>query len=413
MSSAPGVVAVVQRAVERDVNNHAEHEDRETAFGAGETFSERLAAQIGLRPVSDRQRMLAAFLIGNLDEAGYLRRDLYAISSDLAFGQGVEVGEEELEKVLSIVQQLDPAGVGARDLRECLLIQIDRKLDAKTGEAQPALSLAHRILEEQFEAFTKKHFDKLVARLEVDEDALRAAMEEITRLNPKPGNSGSDNARPIQAVVPDFHVSVEGDELRLQINGRNAPELRVSNEYRDIMEGYSAAKNPDRSQKEAITFVKRKVDAAKWFIDAIRQRQQTMFNTMYAIMNYQYDYFLTGDQKRLRPMILKDIADITGLDISTVSRVANSKYVQTEFGTKRLKDFFSESLQTADGEEVSTLEVKKILTEIINGENKRKPYSDEKLKNLLQEKGYNIARRTVAKYREQLNIPVARLRKEL
>lgn len=395
------------------VNNHAEHEDRETAFGAGETFSERLAAQIGLRPVSDRQRMLAAFLIGNLDEAGYLRRDLYAISSDLAFGQGLEVDEEELEEVLHIVQELDPAGVGARDLRECLLIQIDRKLDAKTGGAQPALSLAHRILEEQFEAFTKKHYDKLVARLEVDEDTLRAAMEEITRLNPKPGNSGADNARPIQAVVPDFYVSVEGDELRLQINGRNAPELRVSNEYRDMMEGYSAAKNPDRSQKDAITFVKRKVDAAKWFIDAIKQRQNTLRITMQAILEIQRDYFLTGDETDLKPMILKDIADRIQMDISTVSRVANSKYVQTPYGTFLLKTLFSESLTTDSGEEVSTREVKKILEEAVESEDKRKPLSDEKLMQVLQDKGYRIARRTVAKYREQLGIPVARLRKEL
>lgn len=318
-----------------------------------------------------------------------------------------------MEEVLHIVQELDPAGVGARDLRECLLIQIDRKLDAKTGGAQPALSLAHRILEEQFEAFTKKHYDKLVARLEVDEDTLRAAMEEITRLNPKPGNSEADNARPIQAVVPDFHVSVEGDELRLQINGRNAPELRVSNEYRDMMEGYSAAKNPDRSQKDAITFVKRKVDAAKWFIDAIKQRQNTLRITMQAILEIQRDYFLTGDETDLKPMILKDIADRIQMDISTVSRVANSKYVQTPYGTFLLKTLFSESLTTDSGEEVSTREVKKILEEAVESEDKRKPLSDEKLMQVLQDKGYRIARRTVAKYREQLGIPVARLRKEL
>ena len=395
------------------VNNHAEHEDRETAFGAGETFAERLAAQIGLRPVTDRQRMLAAFLIGNLDEAGYLRRDLYAISSDLAFGQGSEVDEEELEVVLELVQELDPPGVGARDLRECLLLQVDRKLDATTGEANEALGLAHRILEEQFEAFTKKHYDKLTARLEVGEDALREAMAEITRLNPKPGNSGADNARPVQAVVPDFHISVEGDELRLQINGRNAPELRVSGEYREMMEGYAAAKSPDRSQKEAITFVKRKVDAAKWFIDAIKQRQNTLRVTMQAIMQLQEAYFLSGDETDLKPMILKDVAERINMDISTVSRVANSKYVQTPYGTFLLKTLFSESLSTESGEEVSTREVKKILEEAVEAEEKRKPLSDEKLMKVLQEKGYKIARRTVAKYREQLGIPVARLRKEL
>ncbi|MBL6645362.1 MAG: RNA polymerase factor sigma-54 [Flavobacteriales bacterium] len=395
------------------VNNHAEHEDRETAFGAGETFSDRLIAQVGLRPVSDRQRMLATFLIGNLDEAGYLRRDLYAISSDLAFGQGVEVSEEELEAVLEMVHQLDPAGVGARDLRECLLLQIDRKLEGQDADGTPALRLARRILEEQFDAFTKKHYDKLVARFEVGEDALRAAVAEITRLNPKPGNSGSDNARPIQAVVPDFHVSVEGDELRLQINGRNAPELKVSQDYQEMMQGYAAAKDPDRAQKEAITFVKRKVDAAKWFIDAIKQRQNTLRVTMQAILQIQEAYFLTGDETDLKPMILKDVAERINMDISTVSRVANSKYVQTPYGTFLLKSLFSESLTTESGEEVSTREVKKILEEAVEAEDKRKPLSDEKLMNVLQEKGYRIARRTVAKYREQLGIPVARLRKEL
>lgn len=395
------------------VNNHAEHEDRETAFGAGETFSDRLIAQVGLRPVSDRQRMLATFLIGNLDEAGYLRRDLYAISSDLAFGQGVEVSEEELEAVLDMVHQLDPAGVGARDLQECLLLQIDRKLEGQDADGTPALRLARRILEEQFDAFTKKHYDKLVARFEVEEDALRAAMAEITRLNPKPGNSGADNARPIQAVVPDFHVSVEGDELRLQINGRNAPELKVSQDYREMMQGYATAKDPDRAQKEAITFVKRKVDAAKWFIDAIKQRQNTLRVTMQAILQIQEAYFLTGDETDLKPMILKDVAERINMDISTVSRVANSKYVQTPYGTFLLKSLFSESLTTESGEEVSTREVKKILEEAVEAEDKRKPLSDEKLMNVLQEKGYRIARRTVAKYREQLGIPVARLRKEL
>jgi RNA polymerase sigma-54 factor len=357
--------------------------------------------------------MLAGFLIGNLDGAGYLRRDLYAITSDLAFGQGVEVEEEELEAVLEMIQNLDPAGVGARDLRECLLLQIDRKLEALNGGEHTPLALAHRILEEQFEAFTKKHYDKLVARLDADEDALREAMSEITRLNPKPGNSGADNTRPIQAVVPDFHVAVEGDELRLQINGRNAPELRVSGEYRDMMEGYAAAKDPDRSQKEAITFVKRKVDAAKWFIDAIKQRQNTLRITMQAIMQLQEAYFLSGDETQLKPMILKDIAERIQMDISTVSRVANSKYVQTPYGTFLLKTLFSESLTTDSGEEVSTREVKKILEEAAASEDKRKPLSDEKLMQVLQEKGYKIARRTVAKYREQLGIPVARLRKEL
>ena len=275
------------------------------------------------------------------------------------------------------------------------------------------MRLAKRILLEQFDAFTKKHFDKLILRLDIEEDALREAMSEITRLNPKPGNSGSDSSRPIQAVVPDFHVTVEGDVLRLSINGRNAPELKVSSEYREMMAGYAAAKNPDRSQKEAITFVKRKVDAAKWFIDAIHQRRNTLKITMEAILNLQEAYFLSGDETDLKPMILKDIAERIDMDISTVSRVANSKYVQTPYGTFLLKTLFSESLATESGEEVSTREVKKILDDAVKDEDKRKPLSDEKLMKVLQDKGYKIARRTVAKYREQLGIPVARLRKEL
>lgn len=393
------------------VNNHREEEDRDLPFGAGESFAERLTAQMGLRPVTDRQRLLATFLIGNLDEAGYLRRDLYSITSDLAFGQGIEVEEEELELVLDMVQQLDPAGIGARDLQECLVLQIQRKLES--AEEEGSLRLAKRILLEQFDAFTKKHFDKLILRLDIEEDALREAMLEITRLNPKPGNSGSDSSRPIQAVVPDFHVSVEGDALRLSINGRNAPELKVSSEYREMMAGYAAAKNPDRSQKEAITFVKRKVDAAKWFIDAIHQRRNTLKITMEAILNLQEAYFLSGDETDLKPMILKDIAERIDMDISTVSRVANSKYVQTPYGTFLLKTLFSESLATESGEEVSTREVKKILDDAVKDEDKRKPLSDEKLMKVLQDKGYKIARRTVAKYREQLGIPVARLRKQL
>ena len=393
------------------VNNHREDEDRDLPFGAGQTFTERLGAQIGLRPVTDRQRLLASFLIGNLDEAGYLRRDLYSISSDLAFGQGIEVEEAELEDVLDMVQELDPAGVGARDLQECLLLQVDRKLESSPADVP--LLLAQRMLAEQFDAFTKKHYDKLLSRLDVEEEALKEAIEEITRLNPKPGNSGSDSARVIQAVVPDFQVTVEDDELRLQIHGRNAPELRVSSEYREMMAGYAAAKKPDKAQKEAITFVKRKVDAAKWFIDAIQQRRNTLRVTMQAILQHQEAYFLTGDETQLKPMILKDIAEIIGMDISTVSRVANSKYVQTPYGTFLLKSLFSESLSTDSGEEVSTREVKKILEEAVGEEDKKKPLSDEKLMQVLQDKGYQIARRTVAKYREQLGIPVARLRKEL
>ena len=327
------------------VNNHGEDEDRDLPFGAGETFAERLTAQVGLRPVTDRQRLLASFLIGNPTRPAICAGTCIP-SRRTSLGQGIEV-EEELEAVLGIVQQLDPAGVGARDLQECLLLQLDRKLESAPEDGP--LRLAHRMLSEQFDAFTKKHYDKLISRLEVEEDMLKAAIEEITRLNPKPGNSGSDSSRPIQAVVPDFQVSVEGDALRLQINGRNAPELRVSNEYREMMAGYAAAKKPDRAQKEAITFVKRKVDAAKWFIDAINQRRNTLKITMEAIMEHQEAYFLTGDETELKPMILKDIAERIGMDISTVSRVANSKYVQTPYGTFLLKTLFSESLSRTAG----------------------------------------------------------------
>ena len=393
------------------VNNHREDEDRDLPFGAGQTFAERLGAQIGLRPVTDRQRLLASFLIGNLDEAGYLRRDLYSISSDLAFGQGIEVEEAELEDVLDIVQELDPAGVGARDLQECLLLQVDRKLESSPADVP--LLLARRMLAEQFDAFTKKHYDKLQTALDLTEDDLRAALEELTRLNPKPGNAGSESSRVVHHVIPDFLLSVDGEDIVLQLNGRNAPELRVSRTYRDMMDTYAQGGRQDKATKEALTFVKQKVDAAKWFVDAIAQRQKTLTQTMQAIVAHQRAYFLSGDEVDLKPMILKDIAERIGMDISTVSRVANSKYVQTPYGTLSLKSFFSEGISTDSGEEVSSREVKKILKDAISEEDKRKPLSDEKLGVLLNAKGYNIARRTVAKYREQLGIPVARLRKEL
>ena len=321
--------------------------------------------------------------------------------------------------VLKKVQTFEPAGIGAQDLQECLLLQLDRKIGSRdvtenySEDDLRYLKLAYTIIDKYFEEFSKKHYNKLLRQLSLFRDDLRLATEEILKLNPKPGAvyAPSSNLKK-QYIVPDFIIETKSGELELSLNNRNAPELRVNNQYKEMLSAYSANKK-NKKQREAAMFVKQKIDAARWFIDAIKQRQDTMMKTMYTIMQYQYDFFLTGDEKRLRPMILKDIAEITGLDISTVSRVANSKYVQTEFGTKRLKDFFSESLQTTTGEEVSTREVKKILTEIISTENKRKPLSDEKLKNMLQAKGYNIARRTVAKYREQLDIPVARLRKEI
>jgi len=319
---------------------------------------------------------------------------------------------------LDRIQTFEPAGIGAQNLQECLLIQLKRKVNQKDFESESEetikyLNLASTIIESYFEEFSKKHYNKLLRQLSLYRDDLRLATEEILKLNPKPGSVyAPSSSLKKQYIVPDFIIETKSGELELTLNNRNAPELRVNNQYKEMLQNYNANKK-NKKQRDAAIFVKQKIAAARWFIDAIKQRQDTMMKTMYTIMQYQYDFFLTGDEKRLRPMILKDIAEITGLDISTISRVANSKYVQTEFGTKRLKDFFSESLQTTSGEEVSTREVKKILTEIISMEDKRKPYSDEKLKNMLLQKGYNIARRTVAKYREQLGIPVARLRKEI
>lgn len=388
-------------------NKGADDDEKDVPLGSGKTFQELLQSQLGLRNLEENQRTLADHLIGNLDDSGYLRRELPAIVNDLAFTQNIQATTEELEEILLVIQDFDPPGVGARDLRECLLIQI-RKVVNRTEE----VSLAEVVLEKFFDEFSKKHYDKIIKRLGIEDEELKAAVEEIVRLNPKPGNSLRETNKSIQQVVPDFLLQVEDDEFRLQLNQRNAPELRVNKQYREMLEAYSKDKSA-KKDKEAILFVKQKIDSAKWFIDAIRQRQQTLMVTMNAILEYQAEYFLSGDETKIKPMILKDIAEIVGMDISTISRVANSKYIQTPYGTFLLKTFFSESLSTESGEEVSTREVKKILKDSIEGEDKRKPLTDEKLAQLLKEKGYNIARRTVAKYREQLDIPVARLRKEL
>lgn len=400
-------------------NQGADVEDKTIPFSGGTTFLERLHAQLGLLDVPEEARELADHIIGNLDEAGYLRRDLESIVNDLAFTEGKVVERTALEEALCVVQTLDPAGVGARDLKECLQLQLQRKFDSEdrsTAKLSRRISqrIALEILEFHFESFSKKHFERIQKKLDIDEEALKDALTEITQLNPKPGNSGAESSRgtAIQ-VVPDFLLSVEDNELRLQLNQRNAPELRISPMYKEMMETYASGAKTNSQQKDALTFVKQKIDSAKWFVDAIRQRQLTLTLTMQAIVDHQHDYFLSGDETDLRPMILKDIADVVQMDISTVSRVANSKYVQTPYGTFLLKSFFSESLTTETGEEVSSREVKKILQEAIEGEDKRKPLSDEKLGQVLNAKGYNIARRTVAKYREQLGIPVARLRKEL
>ncbi len=399
----------------------ADEEEKTVPIAVERSFHEYLEMQLGLLNIKDeRDLMIAIQLIGSIDDDGYLRRDIVSITDDLLFSLNIEATETEVERLLERIQRFDPPGIGARNLQECLLLQIRQKMEVGEHDEQGVknLRIAARIIHEYFDEFTKKHYPRMQRQLGITEDQLKGAMDEILKLNPKPASGhSSTNERNSQYIVPDFSIEHrDGGRLELTVDSRNVPDLRISEHYKEMLKAYKTSRTigqSDRMQKEAVMFIKQKIDSAKWFIDAIRQREQTMFKTMYAIMQYQYEYFLTGDAKRIKPMILKDIADVTGLDISTVSRVANSKYVQTEYGTKRLKDFFSESLQTSDGDEVSTLEVKKILTDIISAESKRKPLSDEKLKSMLQKRGYNIARRTVAKYREQLNIPVARLRKEL
>lgn len=391
------------------VNNHSKDDDERVIPLSGEqSFHERMMSQLLLVDLDDTQYLIADILIGNLDDAGYLNRELDAIVDDLAFSMNIMVTEEEVEEVLKVIQDLDPAGVGARDLQECLILQINRKQDGDITKFT-----AKKILEDHFEEFTKKHYSQIQKKLEIEEEDLKEAIDEIIKLNPKPGGSSKEAEKNFQQIVPDFMVTEFEGKLELTINGRNAPELRVSKGYETMLRNYSEGAKTTKSDKEAVQFVKQKLEGAKWFIDAIKQRQNTLLFTMTAIMEYQREFFLTGDETQLRPMILKDIADGVGLDISTISRVANSKYVQTNYGIYPLKYFFSESLSTDSGEEVSTREVKKILSDAIEGEEKRKPLTDEKLAELLNEKGYNIARRTIAKYREQLNIPVARLRKEL
>lgn len=364
---------------------------------------------------SEQEEQIALQIIGSIDNDGYLRREIISIMDDLMFTQNVFVEANEVKSMLKRIQQFEPPGIAARDLRECLLIQLNQKLESETltnfDHVQP-MALAQEILEDHFEAFSKKHYDKLQEKLDITEEQLKEAIEEILLLNPKPASGFASNARnDLQYIVPDFTIVNKSGDLELSLNSRNAPALKVNEQYQDMLRTYT--KNKGSDAKSTVQFIKQKIDSARWFIDAIQQRQQTLYKTMFAIMEYQEAYFRSGDERKLRPMILKDIAEITSLDISTISRVVNSKFVQTEFGIKRLKDFFSDSLQTDSGEEVSTIEVKNVLEEIIEQESKRKPLSDEKLAKALQAKGYNIARRTVAKYREQLNIPVARLRKEL
>jgi RNA polymerase sigma-54 factor len=387
-------------------NHSPEADEKAIPLAGGKTFQEVLQQQVALRIKDEQQLIIADHIIGNLDDAGYLRRELFNIVDDLAFSQNIIINEQEIEEVLKTIQELEPYGVGARDLRECLLIQLRKKT-----KTVPIVT-AEEILDRFFEEFTKKHYSKITTRLDITELDVKDALAEIVKLNPKPGNSLIDTNKVTQHIIPDFIVSDNNGEIHLELNNRNAPQLKVNRQYAEMLRAYDQSKRSDRD-KEAIVFVKQKIDSAKWFIDAIKQRQQTLLVTMQAIINYQEAFFRSGDETDLRPMILKDIAEIVNMDISTISRVANSKHVSTPFGTFILKYFFSESLSTDSGEEVSTREVKRILQDAVEQEDKRKPYTDEKLTNILKAKGYNIARRTVAKYREQLNISVARLRKEL
>jgi len=390
-----------------DYSNDDEEDKKEMPIAITSTFYDNLQSQLSLIALDDHDYLVAEQIIGSLDDDGYLRRPVSSVTDDLAFSRNIEASEEDVERMLDVIQHFDPPGIGARDLKECLMLQIKRR-----DQHNPSVKLGTEIIEYYLDEFTRKHYDKLEKSLGITSEELKNAIHEILKLNPKPGDSFADNSKQLQ-VIPDFHIINNDHVLVLTLNAKNAPELKVSRSYQEMFQTYDKATDRDKKMKEAVQFVKQKLDAAKWFIDAIKQRQQTLIKTMNAIMNFQYDYFQEGDERRLKPMILKDIADQIGMDISTVSRVANSKYVQTEFGTYLLKSFFSEAIQTENGEEVSNREVKKILEDCIGAEDKVRPLADEKLTEILKDKGYNIARRTVAKYREQLNIPVARLRKEL
>lgn len=379
-------------------------------YSEGFSLQEHLLEQLQLKKLNENEEILAKYLIGSLDEAGYLRRDIDAIVDDLAFSQNITTSVEELEEALKIVQSLDPVGVGARNLQECLLLQI-----ADKENETEVFKNAKIILEEYFDEFSKRHYSKIIKGMEISSDDIKEAMEAIVKLNPKPGgNFSSSLNKTAQQITPDFILKIIDGEPMVTLNSKNIPLLRVSRTYEDMLRGMKERKEkPSKSEKQAAGFVKQKLDSAKWFIEAIKQRQNTLLSTINAIIGFQKEYFILGDETKLRPMILKDIAELTNLDISTISRVANSKYIQTHFGILPLKFFFSEGMETADGETVSTREIKRILQECIDKEDKKKPLTDEKLAQILQEKGYKIARRTVAKYREQLDILVARLRKEL
>jgi len=389
----------------RSNNYAADDEEKKVPYAQGESFTQYLKSQLSAFPLSEERRKIAEFLIGSINDNGYLRREIIEIVDDLAFTHNVMTTEEEVEKVLKLIQELDPPGVGARNLKETLLIQLRRKKPTQARE------LAIKILENGFDYFINKKYKKLLSKFEITEQQLKEAIDEITKLNPKPGNAYSSSGNYVDHVIPDFIVHVEDDEISVSLNAKNAPQLRVSPAYTEMLKSYK--ENKDKKQKDAVMFIKQKLDSAKWFIDAVNQRRDTLLRTMQSIADYQKEYFLTGDERKIKPMILKDIAERIGMDISTVSRVANSKYVQSPYGVKLLKEFFSESMKDAQGEDVSTIKIKNILQSIIEEEDKRKPLTDEQLAKALKEKGFPIARRTIAKYREQLGIPVARLRKEI
>ena len=388
-------------------NNHSEENENAIPFASGTSFNQFLKNQLHSFSFNSEDLKIAEFIVGSLDQFGYLRRDLIDISDDLAFSLGIDAQEDRIQKILDKVYLLDPAGVGAKNLQECLILQLKRKKITKN------ISNAIRITEDLFDEFSKRHFDKIKTKLNISDEELKDCVGEIEKLNPKPGGAYNENTKINSSIVPDFTIEIVDGEIKLKLNSRNAPDLYVSQEYKNMLSGYSESKEKTKSQKDAVLFIKQKLDSAKWFIEAIKQRNQTLIMTMSAIVNFQKEYFLSGDEKKIRPMILKDIAEEITMDISTISRVANSKYVDTPYGIKLIKSFFSEGIKNSKGEDISTIEVKKTLENIIENEDKKKPLTDDLLTKLLNKKGYPIARRTVAKYREMIGAPVARLRKKL
>ena len=388
-------------------NNHSEENENAIPFASGTSFNQFLKNQLHSFSFNSEDLKIAEFIVGSLDQFGYLRRDLIDISDDLAFSLGIDAQEDRIQKILDKVYLLDPAGVGAKNLQECLILQLKRKKITKN------ISNAIRITENLFDEFSKRHFDKIKTKLNISDEELKSCVGEIEKLNPKPGGAYNENTKINSSIVPDFTIEIVDGEIKLKLNSRNAPDLYVSQEYKNMLSGYSESKEKTKSQKDAVLFIKQKLDSAKWFIEAIKQRNQTLIMTMSAIVNFQKEYFLSGDEKKIRPMILKDIAEKINLDISTVSRVANSKYMDSPYGIRLLKSYFSEGMKNSDGDDISTIEIKRILKEIVESEDKIKPLSDLDLSSKLSTKGFKVARRTVAKYREQLDIPVARLRKEL